>query len=152
MMKRIIALFALTFAVLSCSSPRGFYTYKVASIPSAEEGVIYLESSGIAGNEKDAYNDAAGNAFSTVLYKGLPGSVQPKALVDDEALAKKNHPGAMDCFTKFECYNKFIVATEKTGIPVKEKNGTVVNLRLKINLSSLKTYLETNGVIRRFGF
>ncbi|MEO6499900.1 MAG: hypothetical protein ABIN95_12830, partial [Mucilaginibacter sp.] len=72
--------------------------------------------------------------------------------IDDEEKAKKQHPDVIGCFKTFECYNKFIVSTEKSGAPKKESNGTSVTIKTKINLRSLRAYLEQNNVIRKFGF
>jgi hypothetical protein len=148
-MKTFFGLFVL-LAIASCSSPQ-FYAYHLQSLPGSEQGTIYIETTGLGNSEDDAYNNAASEAFNAVLFKGIPGSVQPKPMVDDETAAKNAHKDVIDCFHTFECYSKFVSGSEKIGTPQKVKGGTSVNLRIKINLPLLKTYLEQNNVIRKFG-
>src|ERR1700744_5529631 len=96
----LIALLLLITA--GCSAPRGFYVYRVASLPDRDEGTVYVEATGLGRTEKDAGNDAAFNAFKTILFTGLPNSIQKTALVDDENKARQQHPDIINCFNSFE--------------------------------------------------
>ena len=151
-MKKLCFLGLMFFAALHCSAQRGFYEYKVTALPVNDATIIYAEASGIGKNEKEAYSNAAANVFNAILYTGLPGSAQTSALVPEEAKAKSEHAAIMSCFTSFDCYNRFIISTEEVGTPTKEKRNRIVGLRVKINLTALRTYLEENNVLRKFGF
>lgn len=150
-MKNLIYLFLL-LVLAGCSTSRGFYTYRVASLPDADEGTIYIDATGLSGSEQDADNNAAYNAFNAILFNGVPNSVQKQPLVDDEAKAKSEHADIINCFRTFECYSRFIITTEKVGLPQKLSNGIAVDVKFKINLTELRKYLEQNHVIRKFGF
>lgn len=148
-MKKVIGLL-MVLVTASCGTPK-FYAYHLQNLPRTEQGTIFLETTGLGSSEDAAYNDAAASAFSAVLFKGVPGSVQPMPIIADESRAVNDHKQVIDCFHTFDCYSKFVAQSDKIGIPVKGKDGTSVVLRIKINLRTLKTYLEQNNVIRQFG-
>lgn len=142
-MKILFVFFILLLAVSSCS--RGFYTSHVQSVPGAtEQGRVYVEATGLGRFEEVAYNSAALNAFNTILFRGLPASPQPLPLIGNEEMAKREHAIALKCFDNFDCYNQFIISTEKVGFPQREHRGLAVTLKIKINLRSLRAYLEKN--------
>lgn len=150
-MKTLFVFIILLLTVSSCS--RGFYTSHVQCVPGGTEpGTVYVEATGRGGSEVVAYNSAASNAFNTILFRGLPASPQPQPLIGDEEMAKREHASALKCFDNFDCYNQFIVSTEKVGFPQREQSGLAVNLKIKINLRSLRAYLEQNNIIKQFGY
>jgi hypothetical protein len=149
-MKTLTGLLLVIMLTAGCSGPK-FYAYHLQNLPHTEQGTIYLETTGIGKSEDDAYNNAAMQAFNTVLFKGIPGSLQPQPMIDDEARAKGEHKQIIECFGNFDCYNRFVSSSEKTGVPQRVKDGISVDLKIKINLRTLKSYLEDNNVIRHFG-
>lgn len=150
-MKKYLCLMALALVISACGSTK-FYTFRLQNIRNTEPGTIYLESTGVGKSENDAYNNAAYNAFNAVLFKGIPGSVQASPMIDDETKARADHAEVLKCFTNVDCYNKFVAYSEKVGAPVKTNEGLSADLKIKINIRTLKTYLEQNSVVRKFGF
>ena len=148
-MKKVISLFAV-LAMASCGTPK-FYAYHLQNLPRTEQGTIFLETTGLGSSEDAAYNDAAASAFNAILFKGIPGSVQPAPMIDNETKAREEHKQVIECFRSFDCYSKFVAQSDKIGLPVKGRDGTSVVLRIKINLRTLRTYLEQNSVTRQFG-
>lgn len=149
-MKLFVIIGLLSMAAAGCSSQK-FYTYHLQNLPRTEQGTIYLETTGLGKSEDDAYNNAAKQAFNAILFKGVPGSIQPMPMVDDEAKAIAGHKETIACFSSFNCYSRFVLASEKVGIPQRVKDGLSVDLKIKINLRTLRAYLEENQVIRHFG-
>jgi len=149
-MKVLTGLFLLIMLTASCGAPRS-YEYHLQNLTNTEEGTIYLETTGIGNSENMAYNNAADRAFTALLFKGIPGSMQPMPMIDDEEKAKGEHKKIMDCFSSFDCYSKFITSSEKVGVPKNEGRAITVDLKIKIDLRALRSYLEQNNVIRHFG-
>lgn len=149
-MKRLISIGLVALLAAGCGSQK-FYTYHLQNLPDTEPGTIYLETTGLGKSEDDAWNNAAKQAFSAVLFKGIPGSVQPAPMVDDETRAMAEHKQTVECFSNFNCYSRFISASEKVDVPQQLKDGISVDLKIKINLRTLRAYLEENQVIRHFG-
>lgn len=146
---------AVFFSVLiilaaSCKSSK-IYNSRVTNIPATEEGTIYIQSSGLGKNEKKADEQSVYNAFSTLLYQGIPESIQTRPMIEpaDADRVKQKVDG---CLTDDGCYQRFITQMDRIGgVQKVNKDYAVVN-KIKINIRSLRTYLEQNSIIRKFGF
>ena len=151
MMRFIIIVTMLGF--VSCSQK--VYSPQVKNNSTTEEGTIRIQSTGLGNNLPEAYNNAVENAFSTLLYKGIPESIQATPMVPDEMRAKEQYAKVLSCFKDKGCYTQFLTSASKDS---KERvRGTaLLNYEVKsdvtINIRALRTYLEQNNVIRKFGY
>ncbi len=149
-MKNFFALAGLIF-LFSCH--KKMYTPNITSNSTTEEGTIRIHANGIGNNERTAYQNAIQNAFSRLLFQGIPESVQATPLILDEAAAKRQHAAILDCFKDAGCYTQFITQGGQAGGKTRAKGGGVESESdITINLRALRTYLEKNNVIRKFGF
>lgn len=143
---------ALIILVLSAGCTKKVYTSSIYNIPETEEGTIFLRVTGFGSNKQEAYNKAVSNAFNTLLYKGIPESIQSRPMIEDEAKAKEKFSDVLSCFNRRECYSQFITQNNDNGNTTRVKGGTTTAAEVKINIRALRTYLEQKQVIRKFGF
>lgn len=116
-------------------------------------GSITVRTSGTGKNETDASAQAARAAFYMLLYRGIPGSDAPTALIDlPEQEAQRKHTAYLERLMD-NYYQTFITNAAPVGDVVKGKRHTrSVCMDMTINLQALRKDLEDNKVIRKFGF
>mgnify|MGYP006143240887 FL=1 len=150
----IVCLVIITIVLVTTSC-------SMKTIPSAEvnyisdkDGTVTIRTIGYGSNQEDAIEDAEKNAFTVLLFRGLPESEQKNALVgtnESEEIEKNK-----DYFTKFyndKRYRTFIMFSVPTSDLIKHKGGKKsIAVDIKINLIALRKDLEQNNVIRRFGY
>jgi hypothetical protein len=136
-------------------SPKIFsqsYSSQVTFSNKDEVGTMTVKSQGFGRKENAAITDAQKNAFNTLLFRGIPGTEFSVPLIDNENEARSNN---MEYFTKFfeeGYYHNFIMSSTLSEAPVKVKGGKLYSVEIKINYNSLKTELEQNNIVRKFGF
>ena len=152
-MKYSITVLCLTM-LAACSQK--VYSPQVKNNAVTEEGTIRIQSTGAGNNLPEAYNNAVENAFSTVLFKGVPESIQSTPLIPDEMKAKEQFAQALSCFKDKSCYTQFLTSGGQEGKKERVRGSGILNYQVKsdvtINIRALRTYLEQNNVIRKFGY
>jgi len=142
------------FFLTSCAQKT--YTTNVSNNATTEEGTIRISSSGEGSNLPQAYSNAIENAFNTVLFKGVPESIQSTPLIPDETKAKEQYASVLACFKNKDCYTQFLTHASKKGSKERVRGDKLINYEVNsdvtINIRALRTYLEQNNVIRKFGF
>ena len=148
--------FPILCIILLGSCSQKLYSPQIKNNAVTEEGTIRIQSSGEGKNLPDAYNNAVENAFSTVLFKGVPESIQATPMIPDESAAKQQYGSVLSCFKDKTCYNQFLTSASQNGKKEKVRGGGLVNYQVQsdvtINIRALRTYLEQNNVIRKFGY
>lgn len=145
--------FILSILFISFSGcTKKVYTSSIYNIPETEEGTIFLRVTGFGNNKQEAYNKAVSNAFNTLLFKGVPESIQSRPMIENEAKAKEQFADALSCFNRHDCFSQFITQNNDNGNTSHVKGGTTTTAEVKINIRALRTYLEQKQVIRKFGF
>ncbi len=116
-------------------------------------GTITVRTSGTGKNEAEASAEAARAAFYMLLYRGIPGSDAPTALIDiPEQEAQRKHTAYLERLMDSR-YQTFITNAAPVGDVVKGKKHTrSLMMDMTINLQALRKDLEDNKVIRKFGF
>jgi hypothetical protein len=144
----------LNFVIVSCSPklPPKNYSATVEFIYKEASGTIAVKSSGYGKKQELAVGDALKNAFSVILFKGLPGTELNIPLIENENEAKSNHNDYFKNFFEQGEYNKFLMSSSFITAPSKNKGVVIVSLEIKINYNSLRKDLEQNHIIRKFGF
>ena len=149
-----VCMIAAVVMVCSCSKkvvPAPVEMMTIA-LPNQEEGTIVLRSSGQAKNEALAIDDADKKAFRTLLFYGIPSSVQSRPVIENEMQSKQANPAFFKNFFDKKDYNTFVVNSSTYSSVKRSSKSHYVIRELKINLRSLRANLESNGVIRKFGF
>lgn len=121
---------------------------------SGKEGTITLRSVGTGINIEDAINSAEKNAINVLLFRGIPGSEQKTALIGINETEEINiHK---EYFTRLygeDRYKTFVMSSIPSTELIKYKAGKKsITVDIKINLVALRTDLEQNKIIRKFGF
>lgn len=132
---------------LGCSPKIPMYSNNIINIPQTEDGTIYLQCSGVGSSKKAAFENAIYNAFSAIIFQGVPASVQQRPMVNPANAA--NVSAKVDaCLKDNNCYRKFITQISGPDENIAEVNkGFSANPKIKINLRVLRGYLEQNGII-----
>jgi hypothetical protein len=152
-MKPIIFIKTFLFLVLlACNSPKTF-TGEVNYVGSKEPGTLLLNAAGYGRTKKEAIENAERNAFTNLIFKGIPGSQYSLPLVPQGDEAKQKYMPYFKALLEQEGYKKFMMSSDlQTGFaPIKRGSENAVNL-VKIDVTSLRRDLESNNIIRKFGY
>ena len=127
----------------------GFVKYE----PGADMGMISLTSSGFGKKKADCLKDAYKEAFTALLFQGIPGSQYEFPLVPDGS-DKKEHPAIKTLLN--EGYMSFVAGSTVISENKKTKRldgakGLMIVQKITVNYEALRKYLEQNQVIRKFG-
>jgi hypothetical protein len=153
-MKQFLIICIYILGLLNCS-PKIFsqpYSSQVVFLNKDEIGTITVNSKGFGRKENDAIIDAQCNAFNIILFKGIPGTDLNLPLVENENEAKSKNSEYFTKFFKGGGYHNFLKSSTLSEEPVKVKGGKLYSIDLKINYNSLRTDLEQNDIVRKFGF
>lgn len=153
-MKNLVkSLFIITLlGFFSCSPQVKPYSAEVNYINKEAAGTITVKSTGYGKNKEKAMIDAQKNAFRVILFKGLPGTQLNVPMVDNENEARSKNTAYFEKFFDQEFYKTFIMSSTQSSNLEKVKGGKKINVDLKINYNALRSDLEQNKVIRKFGF
>lgn len=116
-----------------------------------KDATITLKGNGYGNSILQAKENAERNIFETLLFKGVPGTQNIRPMIPNEQEAKIRNPEFFETFFSKREYGPFITSMKQTG-STKIRRGSWENVQeLTINLRSLKTHLEQNRIIRKFG-
>lgn len=121
---------------------------------STRDGVVNLRSTGyctLAAKDEACADEALKNAFTTLFYRGIPGSQQSTPLIGiDEKENTNNEKYLTELFASGN-YKTFITAYNIYGTAQKLKKQKRITTDLSINLTALRAALEKQNVIPPFG-
>jgi hypothetical protein len=141
----------LTILLVGCKS---FDNYNsIVSVTKKHDSFTY-SFSGQGYSEKliDCQTEAEKNIFEVILFRGISGTDLQNPLVENEQVSKENNKEFYKNFFDNKNYRNFISSTvELTANPKPSKGGYTCTVNFTVNLNSLKTNLEQNGIIRKFG-
>lgn len=148
----LLILSSLLFFASSCKTTKMPSTSEVTFIESVTENEVTIESIGYGKSESDARVDAFRTAYSTVLFKGLPGfSPLNRPLIPNEISFKNNNPEFFTDFMSNGDYLQFVTGQGSFELLGKSGKTEVVRQNFSFNYRSLRLYLEQKKVIRKFG-
>ncbi|GAB5523831.1 MAG: hypothetical protein Roseis2KO_17030 [Roseivirga sp.] len=145
----MLGVFALLAGVMLSCQPKMAPVNSV-SLVGYTNAYASVKATGYGKLEEESRRDALANAMRTILFQGIPNAKTDirNAIVDSKAREKS--ASFFDTFFRSEKYLEFFTSNQIASSN-KERGmySTVVDARLNIN--SLKKYLEAQGVIRGFG-
>ncbi len=143
---KVVAATALLLTAVTLASAQVSYV-------SGSNGVITVKSFGSGKGINEAIDNTEKDVFFTLLFRGVAGSDQSTAVVGtNEGEAQQKYKDYFDAFFGGR-YRSFVVSATQAGEPLKGKHHVVdVALEVTVNVTALRKDLETNGVIRKFGF
>jgi hypothetical protein len=100
----------------------------------------------------DCQAEAEKNVFEVILFRGISGSDLQNPLVENEQQSREKNKDFYDDFFEKKKYRNFISSSvDVTENPRSNKGSYTCSVKFTVNLNSLKTNLEQNGIIRKFG-
>lgn len=153
MQKKITILILILFIFTSCS--KKMYTPLTAEVNVINEDkhkTIELRSIGFGENKSSAIYDSEKKAFEILFFRGIPNTaIETPMIGTDENVQLNKHSSYFNTFFKSR-YKSFIMSIYEASPSQKNKKQVSVVNDIKINIQSLKKDLETQGIIRKFGF
>jgi hypothetical protein len=128
------------------------YNSNVSVIKKQGSFTYSFSGQGFSNKLVDCQTEAEKNIFEVILFRGISGTDLQNPLVEDEQVSKENNKGFYKNFFDDKKYRNFISSNvELTANPKPSKGGYTCTVKFTVNLNSLKTNLEQNGIIRKFG-
>ena len=127
------------------------YTSEVNIDSKISSDSYVLVTNGEGNSLEDATNQAEKNAFSVLLFNGIPNSDLNYPLVENERESYRAHEAFYENFFKKYDFRKFIIQHSIISQSPSRENRINVKMRITINLGALKTYLIQNSITRKFG-
>lgn len=119
---------------------------------SSIDGTVTLRVIGDGSNQK-ALESAEKKAFDVLLFRGVPGSPERLAMVGSNEIDEKAKNSAyFDRFFTEKRYKSFVMAAIPTSAAYKESGAKKSAFDIKVNTAALRTDLEQNNIIRKFGY
>ncbi|MDR0835119.1 MAG: hypothetical protein LBN11_00860 [Tannerella sp.] len=178
-MRKYFKIILAVLFVLAVNACRTRYDSNPVSL-SEKEGTITIISTGAGATMKRARLDAEKQAFNALFFRGFPPSSQKIPLIGyNEAAIQQQHKAYFDQLYGKRRYWSFVIHSKpidsEAGGGLLGIGSQVVNTALSyavtslsdaellgakakqtimitINLRALRTDLEQNGVIRKFGY
>ena len=150
-MNKIISLAVFGLILVSCSPKVIPYqrTGEVNAV-SHENSIVTVSSVGRAGSKNTAIHYAERNAFENILFKGVPNTNQESPLIPDENTALRNNEKLISSLLTKEGYLRYIM--DSYTITSNNSGGVhVVDQSVKIDIKALRKYLESQGILKKFG-
>jgi hypothetical protein len=108
---------------------------------------------GYAKKSENCVTDAERNIFEVILFRGFASTDLQIPLVENETESKSKNASFYESFFEKKGYRNFITSNVDIIEPSKMvKGGFSCKIRLTVNMNSLKSHLEQNKIIRKFGF
>ena len=117
-----------------------------------EQDVIGIRCSATGTTESEAVNSAENKAMTSLLFQGIASSKQPTALVGDEKQSRKMNNKFFENFFENTNFRKFITSSFNYNGVINRDGVYYVVRDIQINLRALRTHLENNQIIRKFGY
>lgn len=145
------SLILLIILLFSCRSLED-YQSNVGIIKKHDSFTYSFSGQGFSKNLDECQTEAEKNVFEVILFRGISGTDLQNPLVENEQVSKDNHQEFYKDFFDKKGYRAYISSqVVLTNNPRPAKGGYTCNVEFKVNLNALKTNLEQNGIIRKFG-
>ncbi|MBE6318630.1 MAG: hypothetical protein E7081_06625 [Bacteroidales bacterium] len=145
-MKRLLFLTIFTASLFDT-----FAQYNASMIGFTNE-TITLRCTGYGKNASKASNDAEISAIKSLLFHGIPNSKYRIAFIQgNQAIIEQDNKPFFENFYKSEYKNFIEESVIATPFDKNENKQKCITLDIEIKASNLKSYLEKQGLIRKFG-
>ena len=141
----------LLLGVSILSFSQDYSTAEVNNAGTSEEGTILVKSVGYGNIKSTAVEEAQVKAFRTLLFKGIPGSSQAQALIENESQSISENKSFYDDFFDGGRYKNFLMESSPITSLQRKGGKKQMIVRIKINVGALRKDLEQKNIIRKFG-
>lgn len=152
------SLIAILFAT-SCSSPKEipttatFYDYEVQFIRTGTEGTELFKVFAYGGNEKECIETAKKNAVKALIFKGIPGSGNPRPLVNEVGAEEKYRDYFNEFFKDGGKYLNYVALSNDGSIDDKDRfrvgNRLKIGVVVSVQKFNLRKELEAANIIKK---
>jgi len=151
MKKNLLLLFSAVLLFSSCKST-SYQTINTFFL-SGNANTISIRTVGIGELTTATQDNAEIHAIMSLLFRGIPDSQQKEPLVSiSENEAFDTYNDYFESLLNQKRYKTFIVSTESSSEALQvEKKIYQQTFDITINLKALRSDLERNGIIRKFG-
>lgn len=150
-MKKTFLYFLCILCFISCNSSKSL-SGETTLAGASEEGTLLLNAHGYGVTNSAALENALSNGFKNLLFKGIPGSFQYLPLVGKNPInIEKQHQPFFDDFFATKTYEQFILSKDVGRFRASAQREANISARIKVNVTSLRSYLEQKNIIRKFG-
>lgn len=132
--------------------PSSYSSY--VNLVEQNKGSVIVRSIGWGKSEASALQDAEVRAILTLLYVGLPQAQHLQAMIGNEQEANDANPTYFERLIDQQAYKRFVVNSAPSGSWSKMKGEKTKSMPvdITINVDALKKDLESNKIVRKFGF
>jgi hypothetical protein len=150
-MKKKYFIITLSLILIGCKSVED-YASNVSIVNKYDSFSYSFSGQGFSNKMDDCQSEAEKNIFEVILFRGISGSDLQNPLIEDEQKSKENNKEFFNNFFEKKYYRNFISSkVEMIENTKPTKGGYTCLIKFSVNLNSLKTNLEQNGIIRKFG-
>ena len=150
-MKKKYFIITLSLILIGCKSVED-YGSNVSIVNKYDSFSYSFSGQGFSNKMDDCQSEAEKNIFEVILFRGISGSDLQNPLIEDEQKSKENNKEFFNNFFEKKYYRNFISSkVEMIENTKPTKCGYTCLIKFSVNLNSLKTNLEQNGIIRKFG-
>ena len=138
----------------ACKTLVGDFPVVTGEPEDENKGYITITTTGTGINSRRAMIDGERQAFKDLFFRGYPTSQQKTPMIGvNEIALTQQHKAYFDQFFGMtelgpNRYRTFIIRSK----PVGKFSGNQLTTDVTINLRALRTDLEQNGIIRKFGY
>jgi hypothetical protein len=145
--------FIVALVLMSMSGCKTLVENNPAAV-SESEGAITVRTTGTGSNYRRALIDGERQAFKDLFFRGYPTSQQKTPMIGvNEIALTQQHKAYFDQFFGMtevggNRYRSFVISSK----PVGKFSNKQLTMDVTIHLRALRTDLEQNGIIRKFGY
>lgn len=141
----------ITLIFLGCKTLQD-YQSNVGIVEKHDSFTYSFSGQGYSNKLDDCQAEAEKNVFEVILFRGISGTDLQNPLVENEQQSREKNKDFYDDFFEKKKYRNFISSSvDVTDKPRSIKGGYTCSVKFTVNINSLKTNLEQNGIIRKFG-
>jgi hypothetical protein len=124
----------------------------ITALPASDEHTAIIRAAGYGKNLYDISLDAEQRAFRAILFTGLPGGINQKPMVSDDRKTESKNTSFYNEFFQQKRYQDYVISNTPASEMIRVKGDKRMMCDISINLAGLRSYLEKNQVIRKFGY
>lgn len=113
---------------------------------------VTMRCTGYGKKAKIAINDAERGAVETLLFIGASGTPYSLPLIPNRSEAEKKHKKFFEKFYESEYKDYIESSVTVTAFGKDASKRKCVTVDICVRAEQLRSYLEQNGIIRKFGF
>ncbi len=150
-MKKIMIVAVILISFCQCSKDVT-HSALISGLPVTDENTAFVRSAGYGKNRFEILANAEERAFKAVMFTGIPGGTPSRPLIANEQKSREQYRSFYQEFFNGRVYLDYMISNTPSSEIEKVKGNKRMMCDIKINLAGLRAHLESNQVIRKFGY